>query len=360
MAGEELASIKYRTTKRIALILFCGVLILGLSRTNASAEPSSSCAALRSMARIYMASGGYAKAEPFLERALRMARETNVPETETSACMLDLAYLYKSQGKLTTAEAMCLSGLALQQKAYHPDHPYVAHTLRILCEIYRRESRYEEAVTALERAITIIRDESRADELELAPFKVDMARLLTAQGMYAQAESYYKETIDIIRTHYGPEHFYTAKVLASMAELYVLQESYVQAETLISQALPIQERVYGPDHHLLVPIRLTAAKIHLANGDLANAWRLLDQSLHAIENHPGPTPRIESDIWNALGQWYALSGKYHQAEKAYEKALHILGTHETDSAQATQLKHRAEEVRRQQLASYTLNMTSME
>lgn len=360
MAGEDLASIKRRTTKRIVLIIFCSVLILGPSWSNASAAPLNSCASLRSMARIYMASGGYAKAQPFLERALRIARQESMPDTETSACMLDLAYLYKSQGKLITAETMCLSGLALQQKAYHAEHPYVAHTLRILSEIYRRQARYEEAVTALERAITITREVGRADELELAPFKVDMARLLTAKGEYARADVYYQETIDIIQTHYGPEHFYTSKVLASMAELCVLQESYVEAETLMSQALPIQERVYGPDHRLLAPVYLTASKIDLAKGDLASARKRLDQSLHAIENLPVPMPRIESDIWNTLGQWYALSGEFHQAEKAFEKALQILRTHESDTAQAAEQKQRAEEVRLQQREAYTTIATSME
>ena len=327
MAGEESLSIKGQ--KRIALVLLFSLLLPGLSPTSTPADTMGSCTSLRSMARIYMASGSYATALPFLEKALHMARETSVPDTEACACMLDLAYLYKNQGQLKSAETMCLSGLALQQKAYDPNHPYVAHTLRILSEIYRRQAQYPQAACALERAMTIIRDVGRADDLELAPFKVDMARLLVAQGKFAFAESYFKEAIETIEANYGAEHFYTAKVLASMAELYVLQERYTDAETSIARALPIQERVFGPHHHLLVPLWLIASRIHQAKGDLDSTKTFLHKSLEAIENHTVSEYLIESDVWIRWGEFYISSKEYHKAEDAFQKALHILQSAES-------------------------------
>ena len=317
-------SITHRNIKRLALALFCSSLFPGLGLASASAEAMGSSASLRSMARIHMASGRYGKAQPLLEKALHMAQETHAPESEACACMLDLAYLYKNQDRLTEAETMCRSGLALQQKTYPQNHPYMAHTLRILSDIYRRQARYQEAASALERAITIVRDVSRGDDQELAPFKVDMARLLVAQGDFIHADSYYKAAIDIIEASYGPKHFYTAKVLASMAELYVLQERYTEAEALISRTLPIQERVYGPDHYLLVPVWLIASRIHQAKEDMANARLFLDKSLVAVENHAGPGDPFESDVLIRLGEWYLLGKQYDQAEDTFRKVLQTL------------------------------------
>lgn len=321
MAGAEVFS--YNRRRHIVLVLFGSLLIAGLSLTSVSAEPLSTCASLRSMARIYMASGGYTKAQPFLEKALHLARQRSAPETEESACMLDLAYLYKNQGKLAAAETMCLSGLALQQKAYDPNHPYVAHTLRILCEIYRRQGRYEPAASALEHAMTIIRDVGRADDLELAPFKVDMARLLAAQGDLTRAESYYQEAINIIEARYGPKHFYTAKVLTSMAELCVLQERYVEAEALMARALPIQEKIFGPDHDFLVPAWLIVSRIYMADGDLVNARILLDKSLKTIENHSDsedepPHPNL-ADVLESLVQLHHRMGNTAEADKLTQR-----------------------------------------
>ncbi len=287
------------------------------------------------MARVYMASGGYEKARPFLERALNLAELTNASDSEMSACMLDLAYLYKNQGRLAEAETACLSGLELQEKAYSQSHPYVAYTLRILSEIYSRQARYQEAVDTLERAITIVRGYSLEDDRELAPFKVDMARLLTAKGDYVKAESYFTEAIASIENSYGPEHLYTTRVLCSMAALYVLQQRYAEAEELISRVLPIQERIYGPDHHFLVPVWLVKSSIYEAEGDLDNTKALLEKSFSSVENIAGSGHAVECDVLGRLGELYILSKEYAKAEDVLKRALAVLESSEaTDTDRA--------------------------
>jgi len=222
MAAAKTRPTKGRNIHSIILALFCASLVFSISIGSAQATPADrlySSGSLRAMARVYMASGGYEKAEPFLERALNLAKNTNASDSEVCACMLDLAYLYKNQGKLAEAETTCRSGLELQVKAYSQSHPYVAYTLRILSEIYRKQDRYKEAVDTLERAITIMREFTLEDDQELAPFKVDMARLLAVQGDYVKAESYFKNAIASIENNYGPDHLYTSRVLSSMATL---------------------------------------------------------------------------------------------------------------------------------------------
>ena len=327
MAAAKIPSTKGLNRHSIIPFLFFFSLILFVSICSALAKPvvrTNSCASLRSMARVYMASGGYEKAQPFLEKALNLAREMNASDSEMSACMLDLAYLYKNQGRLTKAETTCLSGLALQEKAYSQSHPYVAYTLRILSEIYLKQARYSEAVKILERALTIVRGYSLEDDQELAPFKVDMARLLAAQGDYVKAESYFTEAMVSIENSFGPNHLYTTKVLCSMAELYVLHQRYNEAEELISRVLPIQQRIYGHDHHFLVPVWLVKSSIYEAEGDLVDAKSLLEKSLNSLENITGSGRAYEWDVLSRLGRLYNLSQEYTKAEEALQRALEIL------------------------------------
>ncbi|MGD8499842.1 MAG: tetratricopeptide repeat protein [Phycisphaerales bacterium] len=324
MAG---AKAQYRTqqnTKRIVLVLLCSSFALPVGMVSAWATPverAYSCGSLRSMARVYMASGGYEKAQPFLEKALRLAKKTNASDTEMCACVLDLAYLYKNQGKLAEAETMCQSGIELQEKVYGRNHPYVAYTLRILSGIYQGQARYREAADSLERAMTIMGRVSREGGQEIAPFKVDMARLLVAQGDFAQAESYFKKAIASIENSYGPEHVYTTRVLGSMAGLYALQKRYAEAEKLIARTLPIQEKVYGPDHHLLIPVWLVMSRIYQAKGDLVNAKMLLEKSLRAAENQGNSGHLVEGDVLSQLGEFYIFSEEHTEAERALERAL---------------------------------------
>jgi tetratricopeptide (TPR) repeat protein len=338
MAAAKTLSTKGLSIHSIIPVLISVSLVFSIGIGSAlarSAGRAYSCSSLRSMARVYMASGGYEKAQPFLVKALNMAKETNASDSEISACMLDLAYLYKNQGRLAEAETTCLSGLELQEKAYSRGHPYVAYTLRILSEIYLKQARYSEAVDTLERALTIVRGYSLEDDQELAPFKVDMARLLAAQGDYTKAEAYFAEAMISIENNYGPDHLYTTKVLCSLAELYVLQQRYVEAEELISRVLPIQERIYGQDHHFLVPVWLVRSSIYEAEGDFVNAKALLDKSLDSLENIIGSGHTVECDVLSRLGEVYILSKEYTKAEQVLQKALGILKSSKvTDSDRA--------------------------
>lgn len=252
------------------------------------AQKAYSHASLRAMARVYLASGNYDKAQPFLESALDMAKSANAHDADICACTVDLAYLYKSQGKLAEAETMCRTGLELQKEMYGSKHPYVALTLRILSDVYRGQGRYQEAVETLGRAITIMREGASENDPEIAPFKVDMARLLVAKGDLVKAESYFNEALPVIKASYGPNHLYTAKVLTSVAKLYVLQGKHESAEALISKALPIQEKMYGPNHHFLVPAWLIMSRIHQAKGDQTRAKALLEKSLRVAEDQTNP------------------------------------------------------------------------
>ena len=268
---------------------------------------------LRAMARVYMASGSYDKAQPFIESALDLAKSTHAPDSDVCACALDLAYLYKNQGKLAEAETICLTGLELQQGVYGPKHPYVALTLRILSDIYKEQGRFRDATDSLERALKIMRAAGSEDDPELAPLKVDMARLLVARGELAQAESYFNDALRVIEGSYGPTHLYTTKVLISIATLYVLQGRHDRAEELLSRALPIQEKMYGANHHYLVPAWLAMSRIHQARGDLVRAKTLLAKSLSATESQTDSGHLLK--VLDALLQLHCETGNTKEVAK---------------------------------------------
>jgi tetratricopeptide (TPR) repeat protein len=270
--------------KRFSLVLISNLVLMNLGMTCAEAAgryPSSKT--LRSTARIYMAYGEYKKAQPFVERALILARRDKTADSELAMCLIDAATLYNYQGKPADAEKMCKLGLELQEKVLYKNHPYIAYTLRILSSIYQQQGNYNEAQSALNRAMAIMLDSHSADDKEMAPFMVDIAGVLIAKGELKEAENYYQKSIALINDSYGPDHPYTATVLSNMAEMYIILERYEQAEELIDRALATQEDTYGPDHHLIAPTWLTKAKLCQARADYAQAENLIDRALVAVE-----------------------------------------------------------------------------
>jgi tetratricopeptide (TPR) repeat protein len=323
-ARSKIESRKLRIT---LLVLLCTCLVFCNSALGAQARPAlqnaQSSASLRAMARVYMACGGYKKAQPLLERAMNLAQATNAPDDEMCACLIDSAYLYKEQGNLGRAETMCRLGLQLQEKVYRPNHPYVAYTLRILSEIYREQGRYEEAKSALERAMTIMRAVRPDDDQEIAPFKVDKARLLQAAGDLQNAESYYREALEVILRSFGREHLYTAKVQSSLAALYVSQGRYAEAKTLISRALAIHEKVHGPDHPFLVPLWLVTADIDQSQGKTADARTLLEKSLRVVRSQDDSSGLIEAEVLSRLAQLHRKTGNTAEIAKLERRVEEI-------------------------------------
>jgi tetratricopeptide (TPR) repeat protein len=211
--------------------------------SNSEAKTSSS-RIFRAMARVYIAEGEYTKAQGLAENALILAKSDKGPESDSERCkcLIDLAFLYKNQGRFSDAQKACEAGLELQKKIYYKDHPYIAATLRILSSIYQGQCKYSQAEKTLAQAIHIMQKSHLPDDPALAPYQVDMARLLAAQGKFNEAEALYLPALEVINKSYGPDHLYTAGVISSLAELYTLQKKDKKAEELTNIALKIQNK----------------------------------------------------------------------------------------------------------------------
>ena len=275
-----------RYNKAILSVLIFSVIPLTACSAAAKApayKKDPSCKTLRVMARVYMSYGEFTKARPLAEKALSLAQQRNVEDSELCMCLLDLAYIYNSQKNFTDAEKMCLLGIDLQKKVYYDRHPYVAYTLRTLSSIYAGQGKYEQAEEALDTAFAIMLENHQADDPVIAPFEVDMAGLFVTEGKLSRAQDYYTKAFAAINESFGPDHLYTATVAGSFAELCVLQGKYDQAESLIDKSQSIQERIYGSDNHLIAPVWLTKAKICRAKGNFDQAEILIARARSAVQ-----------------------------------------------------------------------------
>lgn len=271
-------------TRFLVLAFSCFTLLIGnvAGGELQQDKKSPSCKTLRTMARIYMAFGEYAKAQPLAEKALILAKRRCESDSELAMCLIDLATLYKSQNKLIDAEKMCELGLELQKKALYESHPYVAYTLRISGSIYQEQGKYRKARSALDKAMAIMLESHTENDKALAPFWVDIASLLVAKGDFKEAENYYNKAITLINISYGPDHLYTANVLGGVAKLYTLQGKYDEAEELIDLVVATQERIYGPDHHLIAGSWLTKARVCRAKGNYVRSEKLIEKALDSV------------------------------------------------------------------------------
>ncbi len=247
--------------------------------------------------------------EILADTALNLIRNGG-PTSELSSCIIELAEVYMDQMKFEKAQPLYEKAIELQNKAFEEEHGYlmdlpeVAIISRTLSSVYKEQGKFDDAKSALNRAVAIMRKYHTSDNQFIAPYKVDMARLMVEQGNLKKAETIYLRELDIIDNSYGPNHPYTARVHGFLAELYALQGRYSEAEPLINETLAIQEETYGPEHHFLTSTWLTLARIYHGTGKYEKAQELFDKSLSVIGKigTKGMILKVEKDIASIQGK----------------------------------------------------------
>ena len=323
-----MTKISRRQNKRVIVIVFAIILsilfVSGLTEAKTlQAKRQISSRALRSMARVYMAYGEYQKAQPLAEKALSYAKKNDASDSELSACFIDLAWLYRYQGKLLQAQDFCREGLQLQQKALGVEHPYVAYTLRTQAAIYQELAQYPLVAESLDNALTIMRLYHGPDDRVIAPFNVDVAKLLVATGRFNEAEEIYTHALALINEAYGSEHLYTANVMLNFAQVYTLQGNYADAEELLEKATPTLQQIYAADNYAMVPLYLTKAKIFQLKQDYEQAEQFTCKAVTILqEKHNEPHPATAKAL-SSLAQLYFETGKADHAYKTCKHALEI-------------------------------------
>ena len=221
------------TRTPIISALLWGVLLLFTPSLFAQSNVSTST--LRSMARLYMAYGNYDKAQAAAQTALAQAETQHIDGEELAMCLIDLGTVYGHQDMLEESESMLTKGVQLQKKAIG-NHPYVAYTLQMLSDIYRREGQYKQAQDTLDEAFAIMTTCHNQQDREMLSFQASRAKLMTAQGKIEQADALYAQILDKTVESYGPTHLQTAAILSGYAETQLLEGKIDSACQRIDQA----------------------------------------------------------------------------------------------------------------------------
>lgn len=247
-------------------------------------DPVKSARVMRSLGRLYMAYGQYGKAEQYVQAALEKVYDLEADNSERAICLIDMATLYSYQDRLGEAEAMFQRGLEAQKAAIGQQHPYVAHTLRNLSAVYRKQGELEKAVEAIDQAFDIMLEYHTPDNRVLTPFYIDRAVLLSEQGNYAEAEPIFVEMLERVTENFGKEHLYTAEVKKGLATLYLNTGEYEKAGELMDSALAIQEKIYGRKHQLLIGSYLLMARVCHGRHEEQEMQTYFDKAVAAVKD----------------------------------------------------------------------------
>jgi len=280
LKGQKMAILSDRRLVAAGLML---AFLLGGTAAGKVDGQTLSTKTLRTMARAYMAYGQYDKAQALAEKAAIQSQKGQVELGEQALCLIDLGTVYSYQDMLDDAAVMLAEGVRLQQQAIGADHPYTAHTLRMLSDVYRRQGNLSAAEDALGQAFAVMLADTSIQSRQMTPFLMAAAQLCAAQGRYEAACMTFQVAEQMAIAAYGATHLYTAQVMQGAAEAAMACGNLDYAQEQIERSVQIQERYWSNNPAMLIGGWLSKARISRACGALGESELYLRKAIAAAQ-----------------------------------------------------------------------------
>ena len=286
-----------------------------------ASDPQLQASMSESVGQSYVALGLYDKAQPLLERAVRITRDTEGESGADYATYLNnLATNYRLRSEFQKAEPLFRRAVALNEAAHGANSPEVAHSLTNLGECLYLLERDAEAERVLRRALAIERplpdDQQDADRDYLA-------LVLERRGAYPEAASLLREATDIDGRIHGKQSQDYLVSLHNMAGAQIDMGDLDGAASTEQQVLATRQQVWGPDHPDTAYSLNNLGWIYLEQGRWQEAEPLLRQNaeiLRKLGSDAGPR------YTNALGNWGRVleqKGDFDGASSAFDQAQYL-------------------------------------
>ena len=187
------------------------------------------------------------------------------------------------QSKYAEALAALQRALALYQKRLGPEHISVARTLDGIATVYIDQGKLEDAYDLDRQALTIAEKALGATHPSLTIFLNNMGNCLLFLGRYTEALESLERALDIATTTMGPEHPATIAPLDTLGEVLTALGRYDEALGALARAqanLDKSERKDNPDYATVLNDIGDVARLR---GDPERALELNRRALALLE-----------------------------------------------------------------------------
>lgn len=221
----------------------------------------------------------YAKAERYARRAIVMTEEySRNDETLVRLRVRALgafATVERVRNRLGSAEVMYRSALELAENGTWPAPDELVELMCSLGHVYFLGSRFTEAETLYQQALTMIEPNKPA----AATVWHHMAELDLVRSHFISGELHARRALSIRERQLGPNHPTTANERAMLAAMLARLGDLEAAEKLFRKAIATLERVLPENHYDLAMACADFAMLMAAKGNIAAAGRLTQRAL---------------------------------------------------------------------------------
>lgn len=237
----------------------------------------------------FMNEGRYLREQGNVDAAMQAYREAlsrlgNKNPRQRARVLTNVAVVLQVQRKFAEALDLTLEMQRLQDDVLPRDHPEVAHTASLLCELYAELARHDEALAECERAVSIRR--ATGQRVKLQPSLVVLADMLAQLGRADEASAYLEEAVQTLEP--GQDTAAAFDTHALYASMLLDQGSVERAR----QQLDVISRLeVEQDDEMRGRLAFVQAGIALSEGDRKRAAELGAEAAELLREVPRAFPR---------------------------------------------------------------------
>jgi serine/threonine-protein kinase len=290
--------------------------------TELASDPQLQAEMTESIGQSYVALGLYDRAQPLLERALKLAEESQgVASPIYADDLANLATNYRLNDRFAAAEPLFRRAVTLNQALYGQNSYSFAHSLSNLGECLYYEDKDSESEQLLRRALATERP--LGDSLQDGTRNY-LALTLERRGDYPEAATLLRETTDIDARVEGKQSEGYLISLHNLAGAQIDMGNLDGALASDQEVLAIRQRIWGRDHPETAYPLNNIGFVLLEQGRWQQAEPLLRQNVEITRKMSTvPGPRYAGALAN-LGRVLEQKGDFAGAAANYDQAMQIL------------------------------------
>lgn len=283
------------------------------------------CEALRKKAKVLLAKGDWAGAEPILRKALNQAMQLKANRDETlGMAFKDLAELYTKMNRWAEAQEYCLRAITTMEEPGSHVRRFLPHAMEMLGRIHARQKNFASFETILDRCFQMTEAQLGPGAPEAAAKLIEYARLCDLENRPAAAMRFYQKCAVIVSEKAGPDSEPAAMCRHWAGQAAARAGLWPQAIGEFQTAAAIYGRVFGPGDPKVAPALQALGETHLATGAVEEGLDSLKRALAIREDEMGPTHATVGRLLVRTAEAYLALHKLSEAGRDAQRAVSIL------------------------------------
>ena len=218
-------------------------------------------------------------------------------------------------------EALLLRPAAESAAEVSGDDRLRAAELNALGAVLTEVGRYEEALRAWDRVMTLRQKAASPQNLDMASAINNVGIVLWKMGRFEPAREQISRALSIREKLLGSEHPVIAGTLNNLGLVLWKMGRYEESREVQSRALALREKVLGPEHPDVAASLTNLGLVLHEMGRHEEALAFHERVLALWEKALGPEHPDVGIALNNLGVVYEALKKYPQAREVHERAL---------------------------------------